>query len=134
MYDGKQVVRVETQYKKDDLYNIGVEMKDRKGTGNYDIERKEFNIEYVSLTQNNLYQEVKHHLKKIKIEYLDRPKTNLLNGVTFTSGPEFFQALGMEFVDSGRTYHTGDKKGEAIMIPKIKSKEDIPNAVSFFFD
>ena len=54
MYDGKQVVRVETQYKKDDLYNIGVEMKDRKGTGNYDIERKVYNIEYVSLTQNNL--------------------------------------------------------------------------------
>ena len=134
MYDGKQVVRVETQYKKDDLYNIGVEMKDRKGTGNYDIERKVYNIEYVSLTQNNLYQEVKYNLKKRKIEYLDRANTNLLNGVTFTSGPEFFQALGMEFVDSGRTYHTGDKKSQAIMIPKIKSKEDIPNAVYFFFD
>ncbi len=134
MYDGKQVVRVETQYKKDDLYNIGVEMKDRKGTGNYDIERKVYNIEYVSLTQNNLYQEVKYNLKKRKIEYLDRANTNLLNGVTFTSGPEFFQALGMEFVDSGRTYHTGDKKSQAVMIPKIKSKEDIPNAVSFFFD
>ena len=134
MYDGKQVVRVETQYKKDDLYNIGIEMKDRKGTGNYDIERKVYNIEYVSLTQNNLYQEVKYNLKKRKIEYLDRANTNLLNGVTFTSGPEFFQALGMEFVDSGRTYHTGDKKSQAVMIPKIKSKEDIPNAVSFFFD
>ena len=134
MYDGKQVVRVETQYKKDDLYNIGVEMKDRKGTGNYDIERKIYNIEYVSLTKNNLYQEVKYNLKKRKIEYLDRANTNLLNGVTFTSGPEFFQALGMEFVDSGRTYHTGDKKSQAVMIPKIKSKEDIPNAVSFFFD
>ena len=43
MYDGKQVVRVETQYKKDDLYNIGVEMTNRKGTGNYSVERKEFN-------------------------------------------------------------------------------------------
>ena len=67
MYDGKQVVRVETQYKKDDLYNIGVEMKDRKGTGNYDIERKVYNIEYVSLTQNNLYQEFKKNFKKMKI-------------------------------------------------------------------
>ena len=67
MYDGKQVVRVVTQYKKADLYNIGVEMKDRKGTGNYDIERKVYNIEYVSLTQNNLYQEVKYNLKKRKI-------------------------------------------------------------------
>ena len=134
MYDGKQVVRVETQYKKDDLYNIGVEMKDRKGTGNYDIERKVYNIEYVSLTQNNLYQEVKYNLKKRKIEYLDRAKTNLLNGVTFTSGPEFFQSLGMKFKDSGRTYHTGDKKEQAVMIPDIKSKEDIPNAVTYFFD
>ncbi len=134
LYDGKQVVRVVTQYKKVDLYNIGVEMNDRKGTGNYDIERREFNYEYVSLTQNNLYQEVKANLKKRKIEYLDRPNTNLLNGVTFTSGPEFFQSLGMKFKDSGRTYHTGDKKGQAVMIPDIKSKEDIPNAVTYFFD
>ncbi len=134
LYDGKQVVRVVTQYKKDDLYNIGVEMNKRKGTGNYDIERREFNYEYVSLTQNNLYQEVKTNLNKRKIEYLDRPNTNLLNGVTFTSGPEFFQSLGMKFKDSGRTYHTGDKKGQVVMIPVIKSKEDIPNAVTYFFD
>ena len=40
----------------------------------------------------------------------------------------------MEFIDSGRTYHTGDKKGQTVMIPNIKSKEDIPNTVSFFFD
>ena len=39
LYDGKQVVRVETQYKKDDLYNIGKEMSDRKGTGNYEKTR-----------------------------------------------------------------------------------------------
>ena len=35
---------------------------------------------------------------------------------------------------SGRTYHTGDKKGHSVLIPNIKSKEDIPNAVSYFFD
>ena len=134
MYDGKQVVRVETQYKKADLYNIGVEMTDRKGTGNYDKDRTIFNIEYVSLTQNNLYQEVKNNLKVRNIEYQNRLNTNLLNGVTFTSGPEFFQSLGMKFKDSGRTYHTGDKKGQAVMIPDIKSKEDIPKAVSYFFD
>ena len=51
MYDGKQVVRVETQYKKDDLYNIGVEMTDRKGTGNYDKERTISNVEYVSYSK-----------------------------------------------------------------------------------
>lgn len=134
MYDGKQVVRVETQYKKDDLYNIGVEMTDRKCTGNYDKDRTIFNVEYVSLTQNNLYQEVKNNLKVRNIEYQNRPNTNLLNGVTFTSGPEFFQSLGMKFKDSGRTYHTGDKKGQAVMIPDIKSKGDITKAVSYFFD
>lgn len=85
MYDGKQVVRVANQYKKADLYNIGVEMTDRKGTGNYDIERTEFNYEYVPLSQNNLYQEVKKNLKDRNIEYLNKPSTNLLNGVTFTS-------------------------------------------------
>ena len=134
MYDGKQVVRVVTQYKKADLYNIGVEMTDRKGTGNYDKDRTIFNVEYVSLTQNNLYQEVKNNLKVRNIEYQNRPNTNLLNGVTFTSSPEFFQSLGMKFKDSGRTYHTGDKKGQAVMIPDIKSKGDITKAVSYFFD
>lgn len=134
MYDGKQVVRVETHYKKADLYNVGFEMTNRKGTGNYDIERRDLNVEYVSLTQNNLYQEVKKNLKDRNIEYLNKPNTNLLNGVIFTSGSEFFQALGMEFIDSGRTYHKGDKKGQAVMVPNIKSKEDIPNSVSFFFD
>lgn len=134
MYDGKQVVRVVTQYKKSDIYNIGVEMTNRKGTGNYDIERRQFNFEYVSLTQNNLYQEVKKKLKDRNIQYQNKPSTNLLNGVTFTSGPEFFQSLGMKFKDSGRTYHTGDKKGQAVMIPDIKTNADIPNAVSYFFD
>ena len=134
MYDGKQVVRVETQYKKDDLYNIGVEMTNRKGTGNYSVERKEFNYEYVSLTEKNLYQEVKKNLKDRKIEFNNKSSTNMLNGITITSGPEFFQALGMNFVDSGRTYHTGDKKGQAVLIPEIKSQKDIPTAVSYFFD
>ena len=36
MYDGKQVLRIENKFKQKDLYNVGVEMKDRKGTGNYD--------------------------------------------------------------------------------------------------
>ena len=64
MYDGKQVVRVINNYKQKDLYNIGVEMNNRKGTGNYDKERKQFNVEYVSLNEINLYQEVKQTLKR----------------------------------------------------------------------
>lgn len=58
----------------------------------------------------------------------------MLNGITITSGPEFFQALGMNFIDSGRTYHTGDKKRQSVLIPDIKSQKDIPTAVSYFFD
>ena len=79
MYDGKQVVRVATQYKKADLYNIGVEMTNRKGTGNYDKERTKYNVNYVSLNETNLYQEIKQHLKKKNIEFNNKPSTNLLN-------------------------------------------------------
>lgn len=134
MYDGNQVVRIANGYKKKDLFNIGKEMNERKGTGNYDKNRTQFNVEYVSMSERNLYQEVKKILKDRNIEYKDNPSTNFLNGITFTSGPEFFQALGMNFVDSGRTYHNGDKKGQAVLVPNIKSKEDIPNAVNYFFD
>lgn len=134
MYDGKQALRLETKFKAKDLYNIGVEMKERKGTGNYNKDRHEFNVEYVSMNERNLYQEVKQTLKNRGIEYLNKPSTNLINGITFTSGPEFFEALGMKFVDSGRTYKTGNKKGQIIKIPDIKSSDDIPPAVSYFFD
>ncbi len=134
MYDGKQVLRFEQKYKKKDLYNIGKEMKERKGTGNYDTMRTKFNVEYVSLKQNNLYQEVMRTLKDKNVEYLNKPSTNLLNGVTFTSGTEFFETLGMKFIDSGRTYKTGDKQGQKVKIPDIKSKEDIPQTVTYFFD
>lgn len=134
MYDGKQVLRIENKFKQKDLYNIGIEMTDRKGTGNYDKDRHQFNVEYVSMNERNLYQEVKQNLKNRNIEYLNKPTTNLLNGVTFTSGCEFFEALGMKFIDSGRVYQTGDKKGQVIKVPYIKSKEDIPQAVTYFFD
>ncbi len=134
MYDGKQVLRVETKFKQKDLYNIGVEMNDRKGTGNYDKDRSKFNINYVSINERNLYQEVKQILKKRNIEYLKKSNTNLLNGITFTSGYEFFEALGMKFVDSDRIYQTGDKKGQIVKVPYIKSNEDIPRAVTYFFD
>lgn len=86
------------------------------------------------MNERNLYQEVKQTLKKRNIEYLNKPNTNLLNGVTFTSGCEFFEALGMKFIDSGRVYQTGDKKGQIVKVPYIKSKEDIPKAVTYFFD
>lgn len=51
MYDGKQVLRVETKFKQKDLYNIGIEMSKRKGTGNYDKDRHKFNVEYISINE-----------------------------------------------------------------------------------
>lgn len=42
-------------------------MSERKGTGNYDKERTKFNVEYVSLTEKNLYQEIKQSTKIINI-------------------------------------------------------------------
>jgi Plasmid recombination enzyme. len=134
MYDGKQVVRVENSYKSKDLYNIGVEMKDRKGTGNYEETRTEYNITYVGITERNLYQEVKSKLKEREIEYPHKDRTNMLNGMVFTSGNEFFEILGMKFKDSGRTYQTGEKKGKSILIPNINSKDDIPQKVIDYFD
>ena len=115
MYDGKQVLRFVTNYKSKDLYNIGKEMDSRIGTGNYDKERTKYNVHYKELSKSNLYQEVKNKLESNNIEYLKKTKTNMLNGVTITSGPEFFQTLGMEFKETGRYYQTGEKKGQAIM-------------------
>lgn len=134
MYDGKQVVRIENQYKSKDLYNIGTEMKDRKGTGSYEVKRTEYNYTYVPMLERNLYQQVKKTLKDRNIEYQQKEKTNMLNGIIFTSGNEFFQSLGMNFKDSGRTYQSGDKKGQTIMIPDINSKNDIPFKVTEYFD
>ena len=134
MYDGKQVLRLETKYKAKDLYNIGIEMNERKGTGNYDKERTKFNVNYVLLNERNLYQEVKQTLKNRNIEYLNKPSTNLLNGITFTSGNEFFESLGMKFINSDKVYKTGNKKGQFIKTPVINSNKDIPQAVTYFFD
>ena len=134
MYDGKQVLRLETKYKAKDLYNIGIEMNKRKGTGNYDKDRTKFNVNYVSLNERNLYQEVKQTLKNRNIDYLNKPNTNLLNGITFTSGAEFFESLGMKFANSDRVYKTGNKKGQIIKTPIINSTNDIPQAITYFFD
>ena len=134
MYEGKQVVRFVNNYKSKDLYNIGNEMDKRKGTGNYDDERTKFNIHYKDIKEKSLYQEVKNVLESRNIEYLHKTKTNMLNGVTFTSGPEFFQTLGLPFKKSGRTYQSGDKEGQDILVPDIKSKNDIPEEVINYFD
>lgn len=134
MYDGKQVLRFVNNYKTKDLYLIGNEMNKRIGTGNYDSDRTKFNIHYKDINKSNLYQEVKSILENRNIEYSHKTKTNILNGVTFTSGPEFFMTLGLPFKESDRVYQSGDKKGQNILVPNIKSKDDIPYEVTKYFD
>ena len=134
MYDGKQVLRFVNNYKTKDLYLIGNEMNKRIGTGNYDSERTKFNVHYKDINKSNLYQEVKSILEDRNIEYSHKTKTNILNGVTFTSGPEFFVTLGLPFKESKRIYQSGDKKGQNILVPDIKSKDDIPSEVAKYFD
>lgn len=134
MYDGKQVLRFVNNYKTKDLYLIGNEMNKRIGTGNYDSERTKFNVHYKNINKSNLYQEVKSILEDRNIEYSHKTKTNILNGVTFTSGPEFFMTLGLPFKESDRIYQSGDKKGQNILVPDIKSKDDIPSEVTKYFD
>ena len=134
MYYGKQVLRFATNYKSKDLYNIGNEMTKRKGTGNYDSDRTQFNTHYIDIESPNLYQEVKRKLEDRNIEYLHKTKTNMLNGVTITSGPEFFQTLGMKFKESDRTYKSGAKKGKPVLVPDIKSLDDIPTSTKIYFN
>ena len=134
MYDGKQVLRFVNNYKTKDLYLIGNEMNKRIGTGNYDSERTKFNVHYKDINKSNLYQEVKSILEDRNIGYSHKTKTNILNGVTFTSGPEFFMTLGLPFKETDRIYQLGDKKGQNILVPDIKSKYDIPYEVTKYFD
>ena len=54
MYDGNQVLRFENKFKASDLGRLGIELTERKGTGNYDTERTKFNIQYIPLTNKNL--------------------------------------------------------------------------------
>ena len=134
MYDGKQVLRFVNNYKTKNLYHIGNEMNKRIGTGNYDSERTKFNVHYKDINKSNLYQEVNSILEDRNIEYSHKTKTNILNGVTFTSGPEFFLTLGLPFKESDRVYQSGDKKGQNILAPDIKSKDDIQSEVIKYFD
>ena len=134
MYDGNQVLRFESKYKASDLGGLGVELVMRKGTGNYDKDRTIFNYSYVPLSKTTLQEQVYSKLKENKIYYNDGKNTNLLNGAIVTSGKEFFQSLGMKFKDSGRTHQVGKDKGEPILVPDIKSKEDIPEKVMGFFN
>jgi len=133
MYDGNQVLRFESKYKAKDLGGLGVELTQRKGTGNYDKNRTEFNYCFVSLAKPTLQEQVYSKLKENKIYYNDSKNTNLLNGAIVTSGKEFFQSLGMKFKESGRIHQVGKDKDKPIYIPDIKNEDDIPEKVKDFF-
>ena len=42
--------------------------------------------------------------------------------------------LGLPFKEADRFYQSGDKKGQNILVPNIKSKDDIPYEVTKYFD
>lgn len=133
-HDGNQVVKFAQNYKAQDLGGLGKELTERKGTGNYDMERTPFNINYKPFTEVNLASQVYSTIKKNNIYFNHKKSVNLLNGAIVTSGPEFFMKLGMKFKDSGRVYQEGQKEGQPIFIPDIKSKDDMPDKVKQFFD
>ena len=133
MHDGNQVLRFENKFKASDLGGLGVELTERKGTGNYDKERTKFNFSFVPLEKSTLKEQVYSNINKNKIYYNDSKNVNLLNGAVVTSGKEFFQTLGMKFKPSGRKIEYGKIKGEDILIPDIKDEKDIPEKVKTFF-
>ena len=133
MHDGNQVLRFENKFKASDLGGLGIELTERKGTGNYDKERTKFNFSFVPLEKSTLKEQVYSNINKNKIYYNDSKNVNLLNGAVVTSGKEFFQTLGMNFKPSGRKIEYGKNKGEDILIPNIKDEKDIPEKVKTFF-
>lgn len=134
MYDGNQVLRFENKFKSSDLVGLGKELTERKGTGNYDKERTKLNISYVPLNSPTLQSQVYSTLTKNNIYYNTGKNVNLLNGAIITSGPEFFQNLGMNFKNSERIYQIGKKKGQPVLVPDIKTDNDIPEKVKQFFN
>ncbi len=134
MYDGNQVLRFDNKYKSKDLGGLSAELLKRIGTGNYDKDRTKFNVRYVEFDKPNLASKVYSTLKENNVYYNNGKNTNLLNGAMVSSGPEFFQSLGMKFKKTNRVYKAGKKKGKTILVPDIKSEKDIPIKVKQFFD
>ena len=69
MYDRNQVLRFENKYKASDLGGLGKELIQRKGTGNYDKDRTEFNYSFVPFTKPPLQEQIYSKLKSNKIKF-----------------------------------------------------------------
>ena len=130
-----QVLTFKNQIKPKDIGGLGVELNDRKGSGNYDKERTQFNIEYVGFDGHpTLSSKVYETIYTNNIHFNKGDNTNILNGCVVTSGPEFFKKLGLPMKDTGRVHVEGKHIGEPIFCPDIKSKEDIPEPVLEYFN
>ena len=130
-----QVVTVKNQIKSKDIGGLGVELDDRKGSGNYDKERTQFNIEYVGFDgHSTLSSKVYETIYTNNIHFNKGDNTNILNGCIVTSGPDFFRKLGLPMKDTGRVYVEGNHAGEPVFCPDIKSKEDIPEKMLEYFN
>ena len=130
-----QVLIFKNQIKPKDIGGLGVELNDRKGSGNYDKERTQFNIEYVGFDGHpTLSSKVYETIYTNNIHFNKGNNTNILNGCVVTSGPEFFKKLGLPMKDTGRVHIEGKHIGEPIFCPDIKSKEDIPEPVLEYFN
>lgn len=130
-----QVFTFKNQIKPKDIGGLGVELNDRKGSGNYDKERTKFNIEYVGFDGHpTLSSKVYKTIYTNNIHFNKGDNTNILNGCVVTSGPEFFRKLGLPMKDTGRFHVEGKHVGEPIFCPDIKSKEDIPEKVLEYFN
>ena len=130
-----QVLTFKNQIKHKDIGGLGVELNDRKGSGNYDKERTQFNIEYVGFDGHpTLSSKVYETIYTNNIHFNKGDNTNILNGCVVTSGPEFFKKLGLPMKDTGRVHIEGKHIGEPIFCPDIKSKEDIPEPVLEYFN
>ena len=130
-----QVLTFKNQIKPKDIGGLGVELNDRKGSGNYDKERTKFNIKYVGFDGHpTLSSKVYKTIYTNNIHFNKGDNTNILNGCVVTSGPEFFRKLGLPMKDTGRFHVEGKHVGEPIFCPDIKSKEDIPEKVLEYFN
>ncbi len=130
-----QVLTLKTKIKSRDIGGLGMELDVRKGSGNYDKNRTQFNIEYVGFDgHTTLKSKVNYLINNKKIHYNKGHNTNLLNGCIVTSGPDFFQKLGLPMKATDRIHKEGKHIGEPILCPDLKAKEDIPNKVYEFFN
>lgn len=130
-----QVITVKNQIKSKDIGGRDVELDDRKGSGNYDKERTQFNIEYVGFDgHSTLSSKVYETIYTKNINFNKGDNTNILNGCIVTSRTDFFRKLGLHMKDTERVYVEGNHARESVFCRDIKSKEDILEKMLEYFN